>query len=321
MRYFSLGFIGSLNTALFIFYLNSVKYDFDKVFTSLATFFSIYGLLIICEGYFNYFSGFSSYLSENISHNNQLYTLLGQGPDGIGRLLILGFLSTFYLCDYNFRWSNIVRLFIYSTFGVVIIFLTMSRTVYILFLVVFIVFLFRSKLRILFLIVLVLLIPIIANFLESSKYLTENKSSEIYSMDTLFYRFDLIFSAYEVFTNNIKLMFTGVGYRMYFPFIQTVGGVFKGGIQYENSSFENKFLEVVIETGLLGLVFTLFFIYKTFYLTLIKSFKSNYKYRDISLQLLLMMIGSFVVNMDWIVLYIFYFIFLTNAFTYKVTNK
>ena len=320
LRYFSTGFLGSINTLLFVFYLNAFNYDLEKTFISFAKFLSYYGVLVILEGYFNYISGFNSYLSSNISHNNQLFTFSGQGPDGIGRLVLMGFLCTLFLFNDRFSKFKVVLGF-YILFGGFIIFLTLSRTIYILFAIMIIVFILRSSFRLFYFLFVVLVIPFIANFLNSSVYLIDNKSSSLYSMETLFYRFELINSAVEVFMNNVKLMFTGVGYRMCGPFIQSLGGVFRGGIQYENVSFENKFLELIIETGVVGLLFTLIFSLKSLYLALSKSFRRFFIYRDVALQFFLILFGGFFVNMDWIVLYIFYFIFLNSKVNYKVIEK
>lgn len=319
LKYISLGFLGSLNTVLFLFYLNRIKVPVIDVFFKLSYFFVIYGALIICEGMFNFFTGISNVYAENISHNSQLYTFLGQGPDGISRLIIMGFLSFIFLKENSRLTISNYYYFLYFFLGCMVIFLTLSRTAYLMVLLIVIAFVYRSKLRMLIIILLIPILLIIVNFLFSNSFIQENKSTDINSLDTLIYRLDLFYSAYEVFASNINLMFTGVGYRMYYPFIQSLGGVSKGGIFYENHSFENKLIEIIIETGILGLIFILFFTLFVIRIT-VKNIKSKDSRNVLpSLILLLIYVGAFVVNMDWIVLYIYYYLYL--KFTKEIKHE
>lgn len=312
LRRFSYNILPALNAILFLIAIHKTCSNTDVFITKLAKFFQAYGFIIIIEVLFSLISGMSSLYSQSFYGNNQLITFLGGGPDSIVRIMVISILSSFYLFQID---KKRFKFFTFLSFAIIIIFLAFSRTGYLLLIIALFLIFTRITVNwrtwtIFFL--LVIIMAIIVNSIDLLQVIKINKGSELNSLNTWGQRVDLLISAKEMITKNYQDIFWGVGYKNYLSFVEKQGGVVVSGIYYLNRSFENKYIEFIIETGFLGFIFILYFII-TCISTIINSFfiKDTHLFL-MSTILIVLLIGSMVVNMDWIMFYLFILIIIKN---------
>lgn len=249
----------------------TLKIGFNKeLFHKLAILFLFIGLLIIIDGNLGYVLGLWKRYAT-LPGGNRLRTFYGSNPEFTTSFLTLGIISAYYIL-----WRKEKKLFLlYFLSSIPIYIFAVTRSGYLVFTSA-IFLLIISNFRRLFqlVIILIILVPLLIGIYSFTySNFIEQRDVNPYAISTLENRF----TRWEQLKNFIfyksEIIVIGAGYNNWRRLIQHEYSIIAPG-KIASSTLHNAFIDIMVENGILGIIFVFLYLINTFILILKGRFRN-----------------------------------------------
>jgi len=257
-----------------------LKIRIDKKFIDMfAKVLFIFGLIVALDGIFGYIFGFWKEVIVMVGDKNlnRISSFVGGGVDGALRVVVIGLISSVYLYFENNKKIYYFYLLLTSVF----ILYASERTGYIIYIVTILMIYKYQKFNLKYIFAVLLFVLVIILSFDNIFLLVEgmfrsNRPQEIFDANSMNQRYERWVAIYEVIVNHPFHFIFGFGVNNVIPYMSYYSLTNSQIILV--STLHNNYLDIIIEGGIMGLIYIILFYIMSIKSIIIVFFKRGMQY-------------------------------------------